>query len=36
MRLIVGSASYDMVQQMDEARTAEYRAWEHLSRKAPG
>ncbi|MGW7480787.1 SDR family NAD(P)-dependent oxidoreductase [Nonomuraea muscovyensis] len=36
VRLIVGSASYDMVQQMDEARTAEYRAWEHLSRKAPG
>lgn len=36
LRLIVGSASYDMVQQMDEHRAAEYRAWEHLSRKAPG
>jgi NAD(P)-dependent dehydrogenase (short-subunit alcohol dehydrogenase family) len=36
LRLIVGSASYDLVQQMDQARTAEYRAWEHLSRKAPG
>lgn len=36
LRLIVGGASYDMVQQLNEARTAEYRAWEHLSRKAPG
>lgn len=36
LRLIVGSASYDMVQQMDQARAEEYRAWEHLSRKAPG
>ncbi|MEU4230834.1 SDR family NAD(P)-dependent oxidoreductase [Nonomuraea sp. NPDC026600] len=36
LRLIVGAASYDMVQQMDQARTEEYRAWEHLSRKAPG
>ncbi|XRQ10659.1 SDR family NAD(P)-dependent oxidoreductase [Actinomadura welshii] len=36
LRLVVGSASYDMVQQMTDARTAEYRAWEHLSRKAPG
>ncbi|MEV4395041.1 SDR family NAD(P)-dependent oxidoreductase [Nonomuraea sp. NPDC049607] len=35
-RLIVGSRSYDLVQQMDEARGAEYRAWEHLSRKADG
>ncbi|WP_279433581.1 hypothetical protein [Actinomadura sp. KC345] len=36
LRLIVGGASYDMVRQLEEARTAEYRAWEHLSRKAPG
>ncbi|MFI6504112.1 SDR family NAD(P)-dependent oxidoreductase [Nonomuraea typhae] len=36
LRLIVGGASYDMVQQMDQARTEQYRAWEHLSRKAPG
>ncbi|WP_219462274.1 SDR family NAD(P)-dependent oxidoreductase [Nonomuraea rhizosphaerae] len=36
LRLIVGGASYDMVQQMDRARTEEYRAWEKLSRKAPG
>ncbi|MFC7592083.1 hypothetical protein ACFQYP_56445 [Nonomuraea antimicrobica] len=36
LRLIVGSNSYDLVQQMDQARTEEYRAWEHLSRKALG
>ncbi|MET7332095.1 SDR family NAD(P)-dependent oxidoreductase [Nonomuraea sp. NPDC005650] len=36
VRLIVGSASYDIVLQMEEARTAEYRTWENLSRKAPG
>jgi NAD(P)-dependent dehydrogenase (short-subunit alcohol dehydrogenase family) len=36
LRLIVGAVSYDLVQQMDQARTEEYRAWEHLSRKAPG
>ncbi|MFD0898875.1 SDR family NAD(P)-dependent oxidoreductase [Actinomadura sediminis] len=36
LRLIVGSASYDMVRQMNDARTEEYRAWEHLSRRAPG
>ncbi|MFC4012492.1 SDR family NAD(P)-dependent oxidoreductase [Nonomuraea purpurea] len=36
LRLIVGAVSYDMVQRMDQARTAEYRAWEYLSRKAPG
>ncbi|MET9243830.1 SDR family NAD(P)-dependent oxidoreductase [Nonomuraea sp. NPDC003709] len=36
LRLIVGGASYDIVQQMERARTEEYRAWEHLSRKAPG
>ncbi|MEV0388150.1 SDR family NAD(P)-dependent oxidoreductase [Nonomuraea sp. NPDC050643] len=35
-RLIVGGGSFDIVQQDFEARTAEYRAWEHLSRKAPG
>ncbi|MEV4200225.1 SDR family NAD(P)-dependent oxidoreductase [Micromonospora globbae] len=36
LRLIVGSVSYDIVQQMEQARADEYRAWEHLSRKAPG
>lgn len=36
LRLIVGGASFDMVRQMDQARAEEYRAWEHLSRKAPG
>lgn len=36
LRLIVGSASYDMVQQMDHARTELYQAWEHLSRTASG
>ncbi|GII81748.1 short-chain dehydrogenase/reductase [Sphaerisporangium rufum] len=36
LRLIVGAASYDMVQQMDQARREEYLAWERLSRKAPG
>ncbi|WP_341717700.1 SDR family NAD(P)-dependent oxidoreductase [Micromonospora sp. FIMYZ51] len=36
LRLIVGSNSYDIVQQMEQARVAEYRAWEHLSRQAPG
>jgi NAD(P)-dependent dehydrogenase (short-subunit alcohol dehydrogenase family) len=35
-RLIVGGRSYDLVQQMEQARAEEYRAWEHLSRKAPG
>ncbi|MEU9831904.1 SDR family NAD(P)-dependent oxidoreductase [Streptosporangium sp. NPDC048047] len=35
-RLIVGAASYDMVQQDLQDRVAKYRAWEHLSRKAPG
>ncbi|NUS02950.1 MAG: SDR family NAD(P)-dependent oxidoreductase [Nonomuraea sp.] len=35
-RLIVGSHSYDLVQEMDRARAAEYRTWEHLSRKAQG
>jgi NAD(P)-dependent dehydrogenase (short-subunit alcohol dehydrogenase family) len=35
-RLIVGAASYDMVQDLDRARAEEYRAWEHLSRQAPG
>ncbi|WP_067830351.1 SDR family NAD(P)-dependent oxidoreductase [Actinomadura kijaniata] len=36
LRLIVGSQSFDLVQQMNQARTEEYRAWEHLSRLAPG
>ncbi|BCJ60129.1 SDR family NAD(P)-dependent oxidoreductase [Micromonospora endophytica] len=36
LRLIVGSRSYDLVQQMEQARVEEYRAWEHLSRQAPG
>ncbi|PZG23689.1 SDR family NAD(P)-dependent oxidoreductase [Nonomuraea aridisoli] len=36
LRLIVGGASYDLVQQMQRARTEEYETWEHLSRKAPG
>ncbi|MEV4456463.1 SDR family NAD(P)-dependent oxidoreductase [Microbispora sp. NPDC049633] len=36
LRLIVGSRSFDLVQQMNEARAEEYRAWEHLSRLAPG
>jgi NAD(P)-dependent dehydrogenase (short-subunit alcohol dehydrogenase family) len=35
-RLIVGAKSFDMVRELDSARAAEYRAWEHLSRKAPG
>ncbi|WP_049562348.1 SDR family NAD(P)-dependent oxidoreductase [Nonomuraea sp. SBT364] len=35
-RLIVGSRSYDIVQEMDQARAELYRAWEHLSRKALG
>ncbi|MBX7265158.1 SDR family NAD(P)-dependent oxidoreductase [Micromonospora sp. Llam7] len=36
LRLIVGSRSYDLVQQMEQARVAEYRSWEQLSRQAPG
>jgi NAD(P)-dependent dehydrogenase (short-subunit alcohol dehydrogenase family) len=36
LRLIVGGQAYDLVQEMERARTEEYRAWEHLSRKAPG
>ncbi|MGI5269431.1 SDR family NAD(P)-dependent oxidoreductase [Nonomuraea sp. CA-218870] len=35
-RLIVGAASYDLVAELDRARAEEYRAWEHLSRKAAG
>jgi NAD(P)-dependent dehydrogenase (short-subunit alcohol dehydrogenase family) len=35
-RLIVGSRSYDQVQQLDQERAELYRAWEHLSRLAPG
>ncbi|MGW0807809.1 SDR family NAD(P)-dependent oxidoreductase [Nonomuraea sp. NPDC002799] len=34
--LIVGGTSYDLVQQLEQARAAEYHAWEHLSRKAAG
>ncbi|GIJ75872.1 NADP-dependent 3-hydroxy acid dehydrogenase YdfG [Micromonospora phaseoli] len=36
LRLIVGGRSYDIVQQMEHDRVEEYRAWEHLSRQAPG
>ncbi|WP_061299493.1 SDR family NAD(P)-dependent oxidoreductase [Herbidospora cretacea] len=35
-RLIVGGASFDIVQQSLGARMGEYRAWEHLSRRAAG
>ncbi|MFI0446815.1 SDR family NAD(P)-dependent oxidoreductase [Actinomadura sp. 6N118] len=35
-RLILGSQSYDQVQELDRARTQLYQAWEHLSRMAPG
>ncbi|WP_326822665.1 SDR family NAD(P)-dependent oxidoreductase [Streptosporangium sp. NBC_01756] len=35
-RLIVGSRSYDQVQELNRARTGLYQAWEHLSRMAPG
>ncbi|WP_187582680.1 SDR family NAD(P)-dependent oxidoreductase [Gordonia sp. OPL2] len=35
-RLIVGAASFDMVEQMEAARRSEYDAWKHLSVKAPG
>ncbi|MGW5383765.1 SDR family NAD(P)-dependent oxidoreductase [Nocardia sp. NPDC003963] len=35
-RLIVGGASYDIVQQDLQDRMAQYRQWEDLSRKAPG
>ncbi|TVL91056.1 SDR family NAD(P)-dependent oxidoreductase [Streptomyces sp. SAJ15] len=35
-RLIVGSRSFDLVQEMDRARVEQYRAWETLSRMAPG
>ncbi|TYB62284.1 SDR family NAD(P)-dependent oxidoreductase [Nonomuraea sp. PA05] len=36
VRLIVGSASFDIVLQMEQARTEQYRAWERLSRVAAG
>ncbi|PZG17938.1 short-chain dehydrogenase [Micromonospora craterilacus] len=36
LRLIVGSSSYDIVQQLEQNRVDEYRAWEDLSRQAPG
>ncbi|WP_280301852.1 SDR family NAD(P)-dependent oxidoreductase [Nocardia abscessus] len=35
-RLIVGAGSFDVVQQDLQDRMAQYRAWEHLSRKVPG
>ncbi|CAM4522270.1 SDR family NAD(P)-dependent oxidoreductase [Nocardia ninae] len=35
-RLIVGSGSFDVVQQDLQDRAAQYRAYEHLSRKVPG
>jgi NAD(P)-dependent dehydrogenase (short-subunit alcohol dehydrogenase family) len=35
-RLIVGSESFDVVQQDLQDRAAQYRAWEHLSRKVSG
>ncbi|MFG1696681.1 SDR family NAD(P)-dependent oxidoreductase [Nonomuraea sp. NPDC049309] len=35
-RLIVGGASYDMVLQMEQGRIEQYKAWERLSRLAPG
>ncbi|MFF0162005.1 SDR family NAD(P)-dependent oxidoreductase [Streptomyces sp. NPDC005263] len=35
-RLIVGSRSFDLVQEWDRARDEQYRAWESLSRRAPG
>ncbi|MEU2210574.1 SDR family NAD(P)-dependent oxidoreductase [Streptomyces hygroscopicus] len=35
-RLIVGSRSFDLVQEMHRARLEQYRAWEDLSRTAPG
>lgn len=33
-KIILGGVAYDQVMGMDEARTAEYKKWEHLSRKA--
>ncbi|MGP3999077.1 SDR family NAD(P)-dependent oxidoreductase [Streptomyces sp. 8N706] len=35
-RLIAGSRSFDLVQEMDQARVEEYRTWEPLSRMALG
>ncbi|MCS0639733.1 SDR family NAD(P)-dependent oxidoreductase [Streptomyces sp. LP05-1] len=35
-RLIVGSQSFDHVQEMGRDRAELYRSWEHLSRMAPG
>ncbi|MFF4180828.1 SDR family NAD(P)-dependent oxidoreductase [Streptomyces sp. NPDC001750] len=35
-RLILGSRSFDLVQEMKQARAEQDRAWEHLSRLAPG
>ena len=33
-RVLLGSTCYDLVEQMDRERSAEYAKWEHLSRKA--
>ncbi|MEV6746504.1 SDR family NAD(P)-dependent oxidoreductase [Streptomyces sp. NPDC058322] len=35
-RLILGNRSFDIVLEMDRARAEQYRAWETLSRMAPG
>ncbi|MEV4442860.1 SDR family NAD(P)-dependent oxidoreductase [Streptomyces sp. NPDC049577] len=35
-RLVVGGNSFDLVQEMHRARGEQYRAWESLSRLAPG
>lgn len=35
-RLILGNRSFDIVLEMDRARAEQYRAWESLSRMAPG
>lgn len=33
-RVLLGGVCYDLVQQMDQERAAEYAKWEHLSRRA--
>lgn len=33
-KIILGGVAYDQVMGMDEARTSEYKKWEHVSRKA--
>jgi NAD(P)-dependent dehydrogenase (short-subunit alcohol dehydrogenase family) len=35
-RIVVGSASFDMVQELARLRSEQYAAWEELSRLAPG